>query len=257
MSGIPILVRGAGAQEREFDNLLPLIAQSKLPNCIATGKGSLQKREEQMRLEEIIKNIHWLGHDAIRISGSRTIYFDPYQIGANQPADLIFISHEHFDHCSPEDVAKIQQQDTIIVTDAASARKLKGDIKIVAPGDRLQVKGIDVEVWPAYNTNKDFHPRKAGMLSFVVSMDGIRYFHAGDTDFIPEMEEIEADIAFLPVSGTYVMTAEEAVRAAKAVKPGLAAIPMHYGAIVGSVKDAEKFKESLQGEIEVVILPKQ
>lgn len=210
-----------------------------------------------MHLEEIIKNIHWLGHDAIRLSGSRVVYFDPYQIAATQPADLILISHEHFDHCSPEDVAKIQKQDTIIVTDAASARKLKGDIKVVAPGDRLQVKGIDVEVWPAYNTNKDFHPKQAGMLSFVVSMDGVRYFHAGDTDFIPEMEEIEADIAFLPVSGTYVMTAEEAVQAAKAVKPNIAAIPMHYGAIVGSEKDAEKFKKSLQGEIEVVILQKQ
>jgi len=210
-----------------------------------------------MHLEEIIKNIHWLGHDAIRLNGSQVIYFDPFQIAATQPADLIFISHEHFDHCSPEDVAKIRKQDTIIVTDAAAARKLTGDVKVVAPGDRLQVKGIEIEVWPAYNIDKEFHPRKAGMLSFVVSMDGVRYFHAGDTDFIPEMEEIEADIAFLPVSGTYVMTAEEAVRAAKALKPKVAAIPMHYGAIVGTAKDAEKFKKSLQGEIEVVILQKQ
>jgi len=206
--------------------------------------------------DELLKKIQWLGHDTIRLSGSRVIYFDPYQISAAQPADIILISHEHFDHCSPEDVAKIHQENTVIVTDAASARKLKGNIKIVAPGDRLKVKEVEIEVWPAYNTNKDFHPKKAGMLSFVVTLDGTRYYHAGDTDLIPEMSEIRADIAFLPVSGTYVMTAEEAVEAAKVIKPSIAAIPMHYGAIVGAAKDADKFKKSLEGEVEVVILQK-
>lgn len=205
---------------------------------------------------EILKNIQWLGHDAVRLTGSRVIYFDPYQISTDQPADIILISHEHFDHCSPEDVAKILQKDTVIVTDAASASKLKGDLKVVAPGDRLQLKGVDIEVWPAYNTNKKFHPKKAGMLAFVVTLDGTRYYHAGDTDLIPEMSEIKADIAFLPVSGTYVMTAEEAVQAAKTIKPTIAAIPMHYGAIVGDLKDAEKFKKALEGQVQVVILPK-
>lgn len=210
-----------------------------------------------MNLEEVMSKIQWLGHDGIRIEGSKVVYFDPYQISTTQPADLIFISHEHFDHCSPEDIRRIQKADTLIITDAASAKKLKGDIKTVAPGDRLQVTGVNIEVWPAYNTNKDFHPKKAGMLSFVVTLDGVRYFHAGDTDFIPEMHEIEADVAFLPVSGTYVMTAEEAVQAATAIKPKLAAIPMHYGAIVGSDKDARKFKQALEGQVEVVVLTKE
>lgn len=210
-----------------------------------------------MNLEEVMSKIQWLGHDSIRIEGSKVIYFDPYQISTTQSADLIFISHEHFDHCSPEDVSKIQKADTLIITDAASAKKLKGDIKTVAPGDRLQVKGVNIEVWPAYNTNKDFHPKKAGMLSFVVTLDGVRYFHAGDTDIIPEMHEIEADVAFLPVSGTYVMTAEEASQAVKAIKPKLAAIPMHYGAIVGSDEDAQQFKKALEGQIEVVVLTKE
>lgn len=209
-----------------------------------------------MNLQEALSKITWLGHDALRLSGSRVVYFDPYQIAATQPADLILVSHEHFDHCSPEDVAKIQKAETLIVTDAVSAKKLEGNIKVVAPGDRVQEMGVDIEVWPAYNTNKDFHPRKAGMLSFVVTLDGVRYFHAGDTDIIPEMDEIQADIAFLPVSGTYVMTAEEAVRAARSIRPSLAAIPMHYGAIVGSEEDAQRFKKSLEGEVEVVILEK-
>jgi len=209
-----------------------------------------------MALEEVIKKIHWLGHDSILLEGSTVVCFDPYGIETKRKADLILISHEHFDHCSPEDVAKLLKGDTTIVTDATSAKKLKGDIRIVAPGDRLKVKGVDIEVWPAYNTNKDFHPEKAGMLSFVVTLDGVRYYHAGDTDFIPEMKELKADVAFLPVSGTYVMTAEEAVQAARAIKPKVA-VPMHYGAIVGTAEDAARFKKALEGEMDVVVLSKE
>lgn len=209
-----------------------------------------------MKTEEIIRKIHWLGHDTIWIDGGVSVCIDPFQINTTRSADLILITHEHFDHCSPEDVAKIQGKATTIVTDAASAGKLKGDIRIVAPGDTLQVKGVGIEVGPAYNTNKDFHPKKAAMLSFVLSLDGVRYYHAGDTDFIPEMKTLRVDVAFLPVSGTYVMTAEEAIEAARALKPGLA-IPMHYGAIVGSEDDAVRFKKALEGEIEVAILAKE
>lgn len=209
-----------------------------------------------MNLEDLKKRIKWLGHDAICLEGSIRVYFDPYELPDGLPAaDLILISHEHFDHCSPEDVRKIQKKDTVIVTDGASAKKLKGDIRVVKPGDRLELKGAVVEVYPAYNVNKQFHPKSAGMLSFVVELDGVRYYHAGDTDHIPEMSAIKADVAFLPVSGTYVMTAREAVEAAKAIKPKVA-IPMHYGAIVGSEKDAREFAEGLKGKVEVIILPK-
>ncbi len=209
-----------------------------------------------MDLKEAVKKIHWLGHDAMRIDGSTVVVIDPFQISVTKPADLILISHEHFDHNSPEDVAKIRKKDSIIVTDSASAKKLKGEIKVVAPGDKLSVKGVEIRVGPAYNTNKDFHPKSAGMLSFVFTLDGVRYYHAGDTDVIPEMNHLDVDIAFLPVSGTYVMTADEAVEAATAINPKIA-IPMHYGAIVGSEDDAEKFKKALEGKIEVVILHKE
>ncbi|MEM5786281.1 MAG: MBL fold metallo-hydrolase [Syntrophobacteraceae bacterium] len=209
-----------------------------------------------MDLKEAVKRIHWLGHDAIRIDGSTVVLFDPYQISASKPADLILISHDHFDHNSPDDVAKVRKDDTLIITDKDSAPKLSGKVKIVAPGDTLTEKNVRIEVHPAYNTDKEFHPRDAGMLSFIVTLDGVRYYHAGDTDFIPEMENLDVDIAFLPVSGTYVMTAEQAVEAAKAIKPKIA-IPMHYGAIVGSEDDAEKFRKALEGQIEVVILRKE
>ena len=204
-------------------------------------------------IQNVIKKIHWLGHDGFRIDSDRVIYFDPFQIKSTVPADIILISHEHFDHCSEDDIKKIQKKDTVIVTDAATAKKLKGNISVVKPGDNLTVDNIAIEVVPAYNTNKDFHPKASGMLGFIVTIEGVRIYHAGDTDFIPEMNSIKTDIALLPVSGTYVMTAEEAVQAALAIKPAIA-IPMHFNAIVGSEKDAALFKEKLAGKIEVVVL---
>lgn len=209
-----------------------------------------------MQLEETIKKIHWLGHDGFRIDGSTVVMMDPFKISSLKPADLILISHEHFDHTSPEDVDKIRKSDSVILANATSAKQLKGDVRVVAPGDRLTVKGVEIEVGPAYNTNKDFHPRAAGMLSFVFKLDGVRYYHAGDTDFIPEMKQLDVDIAFLPVSGTYVMTADEAVQAAKAIKPKVA-VPMHYAEIVGSEEDAMRFKKGLDGVVEVVILSRE
>jgi len=204
-------------------------------------------------VQNIIKKIHWLGHDGFRIDSDRIIYFDPFQIKSAVPADIILISHDHFDHCSEDDIKKIQKKDTVIVTDATTAKKLQGSIEVVKPGDTLTVDTIAVEVVPSYNTNKTFHPKASGLLGFIVTVEGVRIYHAGDTDFIPEMNTIKADIALLPVSGTYVMTAEEAVQAALAIKPAVA-IPMHFNAIVGSEKDAALFKEKLAGKIEVVVL---
>jgi L-ascorbate metabolism protein UlaG (beta-lactamase superfamily) len=206
-------------------------------------------------VKEMAKKIVWLGHDGFRIDGAKKVYFDPYQIKEGPKADLILISHDHFDHCSPDDVAKIQGPKTVIVTDKAAAKKLKGDIRTVKPGDSISVHDIQVEAVPSYNVDKDFHPKKSGWLGFIVDVDGVRIYHAGDTDFIPEMKDFKVDIALLPVSGTYVMTADQAIKAALAIKPKLA-IPMHYGAIVGDAKDAEKFKKALEGKVDVLILQK-
>ena len=161
----------------------------------------------------------------------------------------------HIDHCSPEDVAKIQGKETVIVTEEHSARKLSGNVRVIKPGDTVDVEGLKVTGVPSYNTGKDFHPRKNRWLGFIVEMDGVKIYHAGDTDFIPEMKEFSVDIALIPVSGTYVMDAEQAVQAALAIKPRLA-IPMHYGAIVGDEKDALHFKEKLEGKVPVRILKK-
>ena len=209
-----------------------------------------------MQINEALKNIHWLGHDGFRIDAAKTIYIDPYQIQPGIKADILLITHVHSDHCSVVDVAKIQKPETIIVTEKDSAENLTGDIRIVAPGDELTIENMKIEAVPAYNTNKDFHPRANGWLGFIVEIDGVRIYHTGDTDYIPEMHDLNVDIALLPVSGTYVMTAEEAVQAALAIHPKLA-IPMHIGAIVGSDQDALAFKKGLEGKIDVAVLSKK
>jgi len=207
-------------------------------------------------VEAFAKKISWLGHDGFRIDAEKTIYFDPYSISGGPAADLIFISHDHFDHCSPEDVAKIQGSRTVIVTENDSAKKLSGDVRLMKPGDVLTVDDVKITATPSYNTDKDFHPKKNNWLGFIIDVEGLKIYHAGDTDFIPEMRGLDVDIALLPVSGTYVMTADEAVKAALAINPRLA-IPMHYGAIVGGEEDALRFKQALEGKIEVLVLQKE
>jgi L-ascorbate metabolism protein UlaG (beta-lactamase superfamily) len=210
------------------------------------------EKEIEVMIEDILKKIVWLGHDGFRIDASKTVYIDPYQISDGPEADLILITHEHFDHCSPDDVAKVQHSGSVIVTEKDSATKLSGDVRVVKVGETLSIDNVKIEAVAAYNTNKEFHPKSNGWLGFIVEIDGVKVYHAGDTDFIPEMNNFNTDIALLPVSGTYVMTADEAVEAALAINPKIA-IPMHYGAIVGGDNDATQFKQALEGKVEVHI----
>ncbi len=212
---------------------------------------------EGKEVNSMLKDIHWLGHDSFKIiSGGKIIYTDPFKIKKKDKADIILITHEHFDHCSPEDIKKLQKSDTVIVATSDCAEKLSGNVKTVQLGDKLKVGDIEIETVPAYNTNKQFHPKDRGWLGYIFSAGGQRIYIAGDTDYIPEMKTFKADIALIPVSGTYVMTAEEAVKAAIDIKPKIA-IPMHYGSIVGSEDDAKRFAEELKGKIEVVILQEE
>ncbi len=206
-------------------------------------------------VQKVLKKIHWLGHDAFRIDADKVIYIDPYQLEAGEPkADIILITHDHFDHYSPDDVKKLLKPGTTVVSIAAVTKKVRGAaVETVKPGDKVTVQGFALEAVPAYNVNKQFHPKSAGHVGFIVTVDGVRIYHAGDTDFIPEMKDLRVDIALLPVSGTYVMTADEAVQAAGTIKPKLA-IPMHYGAIVGGLSDAQRFAQACP--VETVILEK-
>ena len=209
-------------------------------------------------IEKILSNLEWLGHDCFRLrAAGKVLYFDPFQLaGEPTPADIILVSHEHFDHCSPEDIAKIKKQSTIIITEPRAAAKLTGNVKTMQPGQTLTLDGFTVQAVRAYNTNKKFHPQANSWLGFIVTVEGVRIYHAGDTDYIPEMAGYAADIALLPVSGTYVMTADEAAQAALAINPKVA-IPMHFGSIVGADADARHLAAMLAGKIRVNILPKK
>lgn len=241
-----------------------LLAAAAALLCISTawaGNEPETRRKQmadQKTIDQVVAKLHWLGHDTFRLDYSQgSIYFDPFEIKSGAlKGSLILASHDHFDHCVAEEIAKVLAPDSVVVTEADCAKKLTGDVRVMKPGDQIEVKGVTVKAVPAYNTDKDFHPKAKGWLGFVIMVDGVSIYHAGDTDHIPEMSNLDVDVALLPVSGTYVMTAEQAVEAAKAIKPKLA-IPMHYGAIVGEASDAQKFAKALEGAVPVKVLSKE
>jgi len=209
---------------------------------------------------ELLPGFHWLGHASFRIeAGNLVFYFDPWQLKPNQPkADVILITHEHDDHCSPEDVAKIARADTVVVGTQLALDKLAkepGHKKVVRPGDEVTVKSALIRAVPAYNISKRFHPDPGQNVGYVVTIAGVSIYFAGDTDLIPEMGEIEADIVMLPIGGTYTMNVEEAAAAVARIKPRIA-VPMHYGRIVGELDDAHRFAQLVENA-EVAILPEE
>ena len=224
--------------------------------CITLLPVSAMAGGKEVTSVSIVKDIHWLGHDTFKVVGEKLIYTDPFKIKKKDTADIILITHEHFDHCSPDDVKVIQGQNTVVVATTDCAKKLSGKVKIVKPDERITVEGIEIEAVPSYNTNKKFHPKANNWVGYIFTVKGQRIYLAGDTDYIPEMKTFKADIALLPVSGTYVMTADEAVNAALDIKPKIA-IPMHYDSIVGSKDDARKFADALKGKIGVMILEEE
>lgn len=210
--------------------------------------------------------IEWLGHASFRISSSgKVIYIDPFVLDENPyPADLVLITHDHYDHCAVENIKKILKQDTIVVAPQNCLSKLafvpQSNLRLMGIKDSINCSQVEINTIPAYNINKfrgpemPFHPRNYG-LGYIFNFEGVKIYHAGDTDFVPEMRELadqQIDVALLPVGGTYTMDAREAAEAVKAIKPQVA-IPMHWGNIVGTRADAEKFKE-LVGDAQVIIL---
>lgn len=177
-------------------------------------------------------------------------------MAAPPAADIILVSHEHHDHCSPDDVDKLRGPGTVVLAPQPAANKL-GMARIMVPGDTARVRGVTIQALPAYNLDKYrapgqlFHPREAGHLGWLVEIDGFTIYFAGDTDFIPEMNNILCDVALLPVSGTYVMTIAEAVKAAEEFCPRVV-VPMHYGDIVGYDNDGAMFAASYSGRTHVL-----
>jgi L-ascorbate metabolism protein UlaG (beta-lactamase superfamily) len=195
-------------------------------------------------------HIHWLGHASFRIEdGQRQIYIDPWKLPPSAPAaDLILVTHSHYDHFSIDDLRRITKESTAFAAPADVAGKLKGKVTSVQPGRSYSVEQWTIETIPAYNLGKDFHPKANKWVGYILTLSGgQRIYHSGDTDATPDMRTVKADIALLPCGGTYTMSAKEAGNAANVFRPTLL-VPMHWGDIVGSKADAEEVKKIFEGE---------
>lgn len=205
----------------------------------------------------MLKNIEVNCHSSIKISENKIIYIDPFNIKKElHDADIVLITHDHYDHYSPEDIEKIVNQDTIIVAPKTvkALSKMKNVIS-VEPNNAYEIEGIKIQTIPSYNINKKFHPKENEWVGYIIEINNIRYYIAGDTDIIPENKLVKCDVAFIPVGGTYTMNYEEAAELANIIKPKIA-VPTHYGSIVGKIQDGEKFKNLLSSEIECEIMIK-
>lgn len=210
----------------------------------------------------MLENVEVLCHSSIKISKEKVIYIDPFKIDKNyNDADIIFITHDHYDHYSEEDIDKVKKNDTVIVAPEELLTKLlrKGFrqdyIITVAPDEQDMIEGIKFETVPAYNTNKQFHPKENDWVGYIIELKGYRYYIAGDTDITPENKKIKCDVAFVPVGGTYTMDFKEAATLINEIQPKIA-VPTHYGSVVGTEQDAIDFIRLLHPRIEGKILMK-
>lgn len=201
--------------------------------------------------------IELIGHASFRISTeNKIIYIDPYIMPKElKKADVIFITHEHFDHCAPENVEKLIKNDGIVVAPKDCAQKLKGmETIIIGPDEQKEVKGIKFETLAAYNLNKNFHVKKTGWVGYIITINGVKIYHAGDTDFIPEMKKLRnIDVALIPIGGTYTMDEKEAAEAVNTIRPKIV-IPMHYNTLKETKKNPKDFEKLVESGIEVKIL---
>jgi L-ascorbate metabolism protein UlaG (beta-lactamase superfamily) len=205
----------------------------------------------------VLDGITWYRQAAFRFSDrERSIYVDPWGTdSAAPPADLILITHAHDDHLRPDEIARLSAAGSTIVAPHDVADGLSGDVVPVAPGESHEVAGVRFTTVPAYNTVEERlqkHPKANRWVGYVLELPGGSYYHAGDTDHVPELDEITADVALLPIGGTYTMDPVEAAGLARSIAPRLA-VPMHYGFVVGSPGDAERFRE-LAAPVAVQIL---
>ena len=196
-------------------------------------------------------------HSSIKITKGIIIYIDPFRINEEKhDADLILITHDHYDHYSPEDIKKVIKEDTIIVA-PKTIKELnnKENIIFVEPNKTYNIKGYKIVTVPAYNINKHFHPKENNWVGYIIEMEDLKYYIAGDTDITPENKQVECDVALIPIGGTYTMDYKEASELINIIKPKIA-IPTHYGSIVGDITDGEKFKKLIDNTIDVQILIK-
>lgn len=208
----------------------------------------------------MLENIEFLYHNCIRFAREKVIYTDPFGLKVNyNDADIIFISHSHYDHFSPEDIEKVRCEKTVIVvTDDLYEKAIeigfeKSKIFTVQPGEKYCIDGIKFETVAAYNPNKKFHPKENNWVGYILEINGKNYYIAGDTDITEENKQVKCDVAFVPVGGTYTMNAKEAAELVNIIKPEIA-VPVHYNSIVGGTENGEMFQKSLKNDIKCKIM---
>lgn len=219
------------------------------------------EEEPEMSMEEILDKITINTQSSIRIEGSSTIYVDPFKrADAPHDADMILITHAHYDHFDPPSLKNVANNNTLIICPGS----MENDVAKLGIGSGItaldavqdlkldsEPEAVKVEAVPAYNLNKNFHPKANGWVGYIITMDGVTYYAAGDTDALPELEDVRCDVAFVPVGGTYTMTAPEAAGLINKISPK-AAVPVHYGTIVGRAQDAVTFRDAVNKDIDVV-----
>lgn len=210
----------------------------------------------------MLDNIEVLCHSCLKISKDKVIYIDPFKIDKNyNDADIIFITHDHYDHYSEEDIDKVRKSNTVIVAPEELLTKLlkigfeEDYIVTVGPEDSYMVEGIRFETVPAYNTNKSYHPKEKRWIAYIIEIKGVRYYIAGDTDITEENKNVKCDVAFVPVGGTYTMDFKEAAFLINSIRPQIA-VPTHYGSVVGTDRDATDFVRLLHPSVKGIILIK-
>ena len=208
----------------------------------------------------MLENIEVLCHSSIKFNKGLIIYFDPFKINENyHDADIIFITHSHYDHYSEEDISKVIKDNTTIVVPKDLEDMVlqfgfaKEHIIVVSPNEEYSVLRINFKTIPAYNTNKNFHPKSNEWVGYIVNLDQTTYYIAGDTDITEENRQVKCDVAFVPIGGTFTMTYSEAAELINEIKPQIA-VPIHYGLIVGNKEDANNFANLVDKEIECKIL---
>ncbi len=202
-----------------------------------------------MKLDHITVNTQ----SSIRIEGSQILYFDPYLIQASRhDADIVFITHDHYDHFEPDSILKVRKESTVLVAPESMKKKVLSDSGVSSdkcffyrPGESHDLENLVVETIPAYNKLKPFHPKGKKWQGYVVKMDDVRYYVSGDTDVNEDIRKVRCDVALIPIGGHFTMDKKQAVEYVADIKPG-AVIPTHYGSIVGNKTDGQYFRKRLE-----------
>jgi L-ascorbate metabolism protein UlaG (beta-lactamase superfamily) len=201
---------------------------------------------------DLTEGVSWFRGSSVRIRrGGREIQVDPYAVSEQSTADYVLLTHPHYDNFSEADIARVRGPNTIVIAPATMKKQLEDADHFLRPGDMLQLDGLDLLAMPAHNVDKKFHPPESGWLGYVFTVDGVTYYHAGDTDYLDSMATIRCDVAFFPCDGHYTMGPDDAARAAGACGAAVL-VPVHWGESWGSPEDVEEMRSRFGGEVKVL-----